>query len=63
MPHVNLMDAKEEWDFKSHPPLMPEPSKSKILRMQMEFDSLSPEEVLEVLRNKGAETESGFGNA
>jgi len=63
MPWVNLMDAEEEWDFKSHPPLMPEPNESKISRMQTEFDSLSPEEVLEVLGNKVSETESGFGNA
>ena len=57
------MDTKEEWDFKSHPPLSPEPSESKISRMQTEFDSLSPEEILEVLGNKRAETELGFGNA
>ena len=63
IPHINLMDAKEEWNFESHPPLSPEPNKSKILRMQTEFNSLSTKEVLEVLGNKTAETELGFGNA
>ena len=62
MPCVNLIDAKEEWDFESHPPLMPEPSESKISRMWMEFNSLSLEEVLKVLGNKVLETELGFGN-
>ncbi len=56
------MDAEEEWDFKSHPPLMPEPNESKISQMQTEFDSLSLEEVLKILGNKASETELGFGN-
>jgi len=56
------MDTKEEWNFKLHPPLSPEPNNSKIARMQAEFENLSAEEVLEVLGNKTAETELGFGN-
>ncbi len=63
MPHINLVDAEEEWDFESHPPLTPKPNELKILRMQAEFDTLSADEVLEVLGNKLVETESGFGNA
>ena len=63
MPCINLMDIEEDLDFETHPPLAPEPSKSKISRMWTEFNGLSPEEVLEVLRNKGTETESGLGNA
>ncbi len=57
------MDIKDDLDFETHPPLAPEPSKSKISRMRTEFKGLTPEEVLDVLGNKEAETESGFGSA
>jgi len=63
MPRINLMDTEEDWNFESHPPLSPEPSESKIARMQTKFEGLSLEEVLEELGNKGTETELGFGNA
>jgi len=63
VPHINLMDIKDDLDFETHPPLAPEPSKSKISRMRTEFKGLTPEEVLDVLGNKEAETESGFGSA
>ncbi len=56
------MDIDEDLDFEAHPPLMLKTSESKISRMRTEFEGLSPDEVLEVLRNKGTELELGFGN-
>jgi len=63
MPRINLMDMEDEWTTEPPAPLQTETNESKVARMRTEFDALTPEEVLEVLGNKAAETESGFGNA
>jgi hypothetical protein len=57
------MDMEDKWSTEPTPPLQTETNKSKVMRMQTEFDTLTPEEVLEVLSNKVTETELGFGNA
>jgi hypothetical protein len=63
MPRINMMDVEDKWSMEPPMPLQTETNESKVARMQTEFDALTPEEVLEVLSNKTAETESGFGNA
>jgi hypothetical protein len=57
------MDMEDEWTTEPPMPLQAETNKSKVARMRTEFDTLTPEEVLEVLGNKTAGTELGFGNA
>jgi hypothetical protein len=56
------MDMEDKWSTEPTPPLQTETNKLKVVRMQTEFDTLTPEEVLEVLSNKVTETELGFGN-
>jgi hypothetical protein len=63
MPQVNLMDMEDEWSTELTPPLQTETNESRVTRMRTEFDTLTPEEVLEVLSNKATEMELGFGNA
>jgi len=63
VPRINLMDMEDEWTTEPPTPLQVETNELKVARMRTEFDALTPEEVLEVLGNKAAETKSGFGNA
>jgi hypothetical protein len=63
MPRINLMDMEDEWTTEPPTPLQTETNESKIARMRTEFEALTPEEVLGVLGDKTAETETGFGNA